>query len=197
MGRIDAGQEMRAAALGLQSDCKSAIRTIWRPLLFVHAGYHSLRPKPVIQKIRCIFENSPIMKRFLTQLALLLTFYVSASCQKTHDSLDAQTKDAIDKIERIDAVYFPSEKSELWGLYLKFSHALTDRQLADLTNHWNPPARCYAFYTLAGRRSPLVDSILQTHLQDTTKVMVFIGDVGDYQTVNEFFQKVVTGHLSY
>ena len=87
------------------------------------------------------------------------------------------------------------KRSELGQYYQKFSHALSTKELVELTDNWNPATRCYAFFALSERQSALLDSILLTHLQDTTHVFILLGDEGEHQTVGDFFYNVVTGNL--
>lgn len=134
------------------------------------------------------------MKLPLLILVLVITNFFSASCQGNLN-LNADTTEAIDIIEHYGGFYYVSETSKVGQYYLKFSHALTTKELVDLTTNWNPATRCYAFFALSEKHSALLDSILLTHLQDTATVLILLGDDGDHQTVGDFFYNVVTGHL--
>lgn len=134
------------------------------------------------------------MKPPLLILVLVIANVFSASCQETLN-LNTDTAEAIDIIEHYGGFYYESETSKVEKYYQKFSHALSTKELVDLTNNWNPATRCYAFFALFEKHSALLDSILLTHLQDTATVAIFIGDDGDHQTVGDFFYNVVTGRL--
>jgi len=134
------------------------------------------------------------MKPTFFILVLVIAVVFSANCQGTSKS-NADTAKAIDIIEHYGGFYSASETSTVGQYYLKFSHAPSIKQLADLTNNWNPATRCYAFFALSEKDSALLDSILLTHLQDTANVFIVLGDVGDHQTVGDFFYNVVTGQL--
>jgi len=134
------------------------------------------------------------MKLPLLILVLVIANVLSASCQG-NPKLNADTTEAIDIIEHYGGLFSASETSKVGQYYLKFSHALSTKELVDLTNNWNPATRCYAFFALSKKHSALLDSILLTHLQDTANVFIVLGDVGDHQTVGDFFYNVVTGHL--
>jgi hypothetical protein len=125
---------------------------------------------------------------------LIVSNIFTANCQKKPE-LDTSSKAAIDIIKHYGAFYYASETSKVGQYYLKFSHALSTKELVDLTNNWNPATRCYAFFALSEKHSALLDSILLTHLQDTANVFILLGDDGDHQTVGDFFYDVVTGHL--
>ncbi len=119
---------------------------------------------------------------------------LTANCQG-NPKLNADTTEAIDIIEHYGAFFYESETSKVGQYYLKFSHALSTKELVDLTNNWNLATRCFAFFALSEKHSVLLDSILLTHLQDTANVFILLGDVGDHQTVGDFFYNVVTGQL--
>jgi hypothetical protein len=134
------------------------------------------------------------MKPYVLIFALVITDVYSARCQG-NPKLNADTTEAIDIIEHYGGFYYASKTSEVGQYYVKFSHALSTKELVDLTNNWNPATRCYAFFALSEKHSALLDSILLTHLQDTANVFILLWDEGDHQTVGDFFYNVVTGHL--
>jgi hypothetical protein len=134
------------------------------------------------------------MKLPLLILVLILATGCSASGQENRH-VDADTAEAIDIIEHYGGFYYASESSKVGQYYQKFSHGLSTKALVDLTDNWNPATRCYAFFALSEKHSTLLDSILLTHLQDTATVSILLGDVGDNQTVGDFFYNVVTGRL--
>jgi hypothetical protein len=134
------------------------------------------------------------MKPCLLIFTLDITSINSARCQET-PNLKADTTKAIDIITHYDGFYYEDKRSELGQYYQKFSHALSAKDLVELTDNWNPATRCYAFFALSERQSALLDSILLTHLQDTTHVFILLGDEGEHQTVGDFFYNVMTGNL--
>ncbi|HXD77734.1 MAG TPA: hypothetical protein VN616_07985 [Puia sp.] len=134
------------------------------------------------------------MKPSLLILSLFVVNVLTANCQEKPE-LDSSSKEAINMIEHYGGFYYESETSTVGQYYLKFSHALSTKELVDLTTNWNPATRCYAFFALSEKHSALLDSILLTHLQDTANVFIVLGDVGDHQTVGDFFYNVVTGQL--
>jgi hypothetical protein len=134
------------------------------------------------------------VKPSLLILGLFVVNVLTANCQDKPE-LDSSSKEAIDIIEHYGGFYYESETSTVGQYYLKFSHALSTKELVDLTNNWNPATRCYAFFALSQKDSALLDSILLTHLQDTANVFIVLGDVGEHQTVGDFFYNVMTGNL--
>ena len=135
-----------------------------------------------------------ITKPFLLFLVLSATCIVSARCQANLGS-NADTANAIYTIKHYAGFYQASKSSEVGQNYVKFSHALSAKELVELTNYENPATRCYAYFALYEKHSTLLDSILLTHLQDTAHIFIMLGDVGDHQTVGDFFYNVLTGHL--
>ncbi len=103
-------------------------------------------------------------------LVLVVANFFSASGQENRH-VNADTAEAIGIIEHYGGFYYASETSKVGQYYQKFSHGLSERH------------------------SALLDSILLTHLQDTATVLVLLGDVGEDQTVGDFFYNVVTGRL--
>lgn len=134
------------------------------------------------------------MRPLLLIFLLVIATYFSASAQGS-PAVNADTAGAIDTIEHYGGFYFEDKTSKLGQYYQKFSHGLSTTALVDLTDNWNPATRCYAFFALSERHSASLDSILLTHLQDTANVFILLGDVGEDQTVGDFFYSVVTGRL--
>ncbi len=68
----------------------------------------------------------------------------------------------------------------------------TPLELMNLTDYPNGVVRCYAFWALA--RQPAIDllPIVIAHLNDTEKVNVMFGDVGEREKVGDFMIEVVT-----
>jgi hypothetical protein len=134
------------------------------------------------------------MKPPLIILVLIFLNAFSASGQESQH-VNSDTAEAIDTIEQYGGFYYENKTSKLGQYYQKFSHGLSTTALVDLTDDWKPATRCYAFFALSERHSALLDSILLTHLQDTANVFILLGDVGEDQTVGDFFYNVVTGRL--
>src|SRR5579863_5585170 len=134
------------------------------------------------------------LKPCLLIFSLVITSVLSARRQE-NPNLKADTTKAIDIITHYGGFYYEDKRSELGQYYQKFSHALSTKDLVELTDNWNPATRCYAFFALSERQSALLDSILLTHLQDTANVFILLGDVGEHQTVGDFFYNVMTGNL--
>jgi hypothetical protein len=134
------------------------------------------------------------MKPPLLILVLVIASVFSASGQGT-PAVNADTAEAINIIEHYGGFYYAGETAKLGQYYQKFSHALSTASLVDLTGNWNPATRCYAFFALSEKHSASLDSILLTHLADTANVLIMLGDVGEHQTVGDFFYNVVSGRL--
>jgi hypothetical protein len=134
------------------------------------------------------------MKPTLLILVLVILNAFSASGQESRH-VNADTAEAIDIIEHYGGFYYVSESAKVGQYYRKFSHGLSTTALVDLTGNLNPATRCYAFFALSEKHNALLDSILLTHLQDTATVFILLGDVGEHQTVGDFFYNVVTGRL--
>jgi hypothetical protein len=117
------------------------------------------------------------MKVLIFVLIFLFTLFGAATGQKQFDTINPNSKKAIDIIEHYGGFYF-NPGAPVWDYYLEFSRSLADKNLIALTDNWNPATRCYAFFALAEKHNPLIDSILQAHLFDTTAVLILIGDDG-------------------
>jgi hypothetical protein len=133
------------------------------------------------------------MKQYLI-LLLLFGNFAHIFAQENSDQINRQSRESIDRIEH-DGAFFFSPGSREWDYFLEFSRALSTKDLIGLTNNWNYATRCYSFFALAKKHSPVVDSILQAHLQDTAVVLIMIGDDGDHEAVGDFFYNVVTNRF--
>lgn len=83
-------------------------------------------------------------------------------------------------------------KSKQWRRYEELKKIATNDELTELTNHENPVVRCYSFKALLYRKNIDVLSIVKKHLNDDTSFKLLSGDLGDRQTVGDFFIEKAT-----
>jgi len=62
----------------------------------------------------------------------------------------------------------------------------TKEELIDLSNHPNGAVRCYSFWALAKQKSIDLLPVLIEHINDTEKIFLRFGDVGEREKVGDF-----------
>jgi hypothetical protein len=141
--------------------------------------------------------------RSLNMLLIIGIFTSLISCNSKHSInkffLRSDVQIIVDSIAKVNTyegarVGLAGRRSEQWRRYEELKKLATTDELDELTNHENPVVRCYSFKALLYRKNIDVLSIVKNHLNDNTSFELLSGDLGDRETVGDFFIEKATNN---
>ena len=146
------------------------------------------------------------MKEYFLLLFLLPLLFYNCEAQDGNEKFPSSNSSPLDTQSKLDslvleiATHNKVEKafigkaalpSKQWKRYEQLKKIATMDQMVALTKHENPAVRCYAFQSLANKKSDQVFPILLSHLQDTAFVFARNGCFTGNVHVRDYFIAVV------
>ena len=134
------------------------------------------------------------MKKFLFITILFFILFIGQSySQYNFDSTKVRPEilKIAKKIAKVNEVQsksigFTGTRSKQYLRYEKLKNIAHKNELVQLTNHFNPVVRCYAFWALRDRQESNIFPLLLNHIHDTVKVITQTGCIGEYKKTEDF-----------
>lgn len=137
------------------------------------------------------------MKNWTIILLLLLPLTVYGQATLGEVKVSERTDKIVKEIEAVNMVMssgvgFGGDRPIQYDNFIKLKTHATSQELIELTNHYNPTVRSYAFWALSHDHSVDLFPILLNHINDNEFVKTQFGCIISSEPVGDFFIAIVT-----